>query len=449
MIEKKIVESDIDQALIRTFDVLIRLGWFDPPEQQIYRQLNKTNVDTLEARQLSLVSAQESIILLKNLNKTLPLNINQLMNKKIALIGPVADATVTMQGIYHGEAPFLIDPITGFKNLTAGLKKFKRSFFFVFLLFLSGKSIDIQYARGCGISSHSERDFAAAIELARSSDIVFFFGGIDHTIEREGVDRTAITLPDVQLSLIQQLEKVSHSPIHIVIMSGGSVDLSYIRDSTQCGSLLWMGYPGQSGGLAIASVIFGQYNPAGRLPVTIYPASYVDAVSMFNMQMRPSSTSPGRTYKFYSGQPVYEFGYGLSYTTFNYTWNNDTFISSYSIESLLLENNNKKDRRVISSFRVNVTNTGDMDGDDIVLAYVTLPSIDNDEVVAFKQLFGFQRVHLAVNQTKEIFFSFTIKAALTVAQDGSKWLHPGLYFITIGKQHMFSIELNGQSTRWA
>ncbi len=126
---KKVVESDIDQALMRTFDVLIRLGWFDPPEQQIYRQLNKNNVDTLEARQLSLISAQESIVLLKNVNKALPLNLNELTDKKIALIGPNADATVQMQGIYHGRAPFLIDPVTGFKNLTTGLHLFIFSIF--------------------------------------------------------------------------------------------------------------------------------------------------------------------------------------------------------------------------------------------------------------------------------------------------------------------------------
>jgi beta-D-xylosidase 4 len=122
---KKIIESDIDQALMRTFDVLIRLGWFDPPEQQIYRHLNRMNVDTLEARQLSIISAQESIVLLKNVNKTLPLNMNELVGKTIALIGPTADATVQMQGTYHGRAPFLIDPVTGFKNLTEGKEKIK------------------------------------------------------------------------------------------------------------------------------------------------------------------------------------------------------------------------------------------------------------------------------------------------------------------------------------
>ena len=117
--KKTVVEADIDQALMRTFDVLIRLGWFDPAEQQVYRQFNRSHVDTLEARQLSVESAQQSMVLLKNINQALPLDLDQLTNKKIALIGPMADATVTMQGIYHGTAPFLIDPVTGFRNLTA------------------------------------------------------------------------------------------------------------------------------------------------------------------------------------------------------------------------------------------------------------------------------------------------------------------------------------------
>jgi beta-D-xylosidase 4 len=131
--------------------------------------------------------------------------------------------------------------------------------------------------------------------LARSADIVFFFGGIDFTIAREGLDRISITLSDIQLSLLQKLEKVSRSPLHVVIMSGSGIDISYVRDSPQCASLLWIGYASQSGGLALATVVFGQYNPGGRLPITIYPASYVDSVSMFDMQMRPSKTNSGRT----------------------------------------------------------------------------------------------------------------------------------------------------------
>lgn len=118
---KTILENDIDQALERNFDVLVRLGYFDPPEQQIYRKLNKADVNTPEAQQLALESAQEGIVLLKNLNNALPLNIGQLKNKKIALIGPTANATVLMQSNYYGKAPYLVDPVTGFKSVTQGL----------------------------------------------------------------------------------------------------------------------------------------------------------------------------------------------------------------------------------------------------------------------------------------------------------------------------------------
>ncbi len=118
--KKTIVEADIDRALERSFNVLVRLGYFDPPEQQPYRQLSKTNVDTPEARQLALEAAQQSIVLLKNANKALPLDINQLQNKKIALIGPTADAHELMQGNYYGKAPYLIDPVTAFQGTTQG-----------------------------------------------------------------------------------------------------------------------------------------------------------------------------------------------------------------------------------------------------------------------------------------------------------------------------------------
>ena len=115
---KTIVEDDIDQALIRAFTVLVRLGYFDPPEQQPYRQITKDAVNTPQARQLALEAAQQGIVLLKNVNKALPLNINQLENKKIALIGPAANQSHLLPGNYNGRAPYLIDPRTAFLELT-------------------------------------------------------------------------------------------------------------------------------------------------------------------------------------------------------------------------------------------------------------------------------------------------------------------------------------------
>lgn len=118
--KKNIVEADIDQAVVRAFDVLIRAGYFDPPELQIYRQILPSAVDTPASRQFTLESAQQSMVLLKNLNKALPLNINQLTNKKIALIGPTANATKLMQGNYFGVAPYLVSPLMGFQSSVEG-----------------------------------------------------------------------------------------------------------------------------------------------------------------------------------------------------------------------------------------------------------------------------------------------------------------------------------------
>ncbi len=308
----------------------------------------------------------------------------------------------------------------------------------------------MEFAQGCNISDSDQSGFAAAIEVARRADIVFFFAGINQSIESEGRDRNTIDLPPVQLLLLQQIEKVVRSPIHVVIMSGSGLDLSYIRDSPNYASLIWAGYPGQSGGAAIASVVFGQYNPGGRLPITFYPASYVDAVNMTDMQMRPSATNPGRTYKFYTGQAVYEFGTGLSYTTFSYSWSNDTAISSFLIGTLLKNHNYHEKRVTVSNFRVNVTNTGSMAGDDVVLAFVTPPQVPRyGQTPPIKQLFGCARVHLNVDETTQVFFAFNVGGLLSIARDGSKWLHPGLYHIMIGKQVMHTIELQGKSALWA
>ncbi len=307
----------------------------------------------------------------------------------------------------------------------------------------------MEYAIGCQISGTDESAFASAIELARLADIVFFFGGINQSIEAEGRDRISIDLPPIQFKLLQELEKVVRSPLHVVIMSGSGLDLSYIRDSNNFASLIWMGYAGQAGGLAVGTVIFGQHNPAGRLPITFYPASYVNAVSMFDMQMRPSAVNPGRTYKFYTGQAVYEFGTGLSYTTFAYSWINDSLISSYSIRRLLT-NLHEERNILVDLFRVNVTNTGSMAGDDVVLAFISPPKISlKDPTPPIKQLFGFERVHLNVNETVQVFFPLYVNALLTVARDGSKWLEPGVYQIIIGQKLMHTIELRGKSALWS
>ncbi|CAF0962663.1 unnamed protein product [Didymodactylos carnosus] len=428
---KTIVEADIDQALQRNFEVLIRLGYFDSPDGQPYRKYSKTDVNTDVAQVLSVQAAHESIVLLKNQNNGLPLKVDTMAGKKVALIGPTANATILQQGNYYGAAPYIINPIVGFQAVTAG------------------KDIDVQFAYGCEIAGTDTSGFEAALQLARSADYVFFFGGLNQSIEAEGLDRTSITLPGVQMTLLEQVANISKAPIHVVIMSGGGVDLTVARDSPRVDSITWMGYAGQAGGLAIANVIFGLYNPAGRLPVTIYPTDYVNQVSMFNMNMRPGDANPGRTYKFYTGEAVYEFGHGLSYTTFSYDWGQPSKISVIDITTLMKTGYN--DRTITDTYRVNVTNTGMVAGDDIVLAYVKATNLPKFIQPPLKQLFGFERIHLNVGETQEVFFPLTIRVLLSVGKDGSTWLHPGTYKIFIGNDAHISckIKLVGISSRWA
>jgi beta-glucosidase len=114
-----------------------------------------------------------------------------------------------------------------------------------------------------------------------------------------------------------------------------------------------------------------------------------------------------------------------------------------------MENNSRKHNFLIELFRVNVPNTGTMDGDDVVLAYVTPPQVLRDgQTPPIKQLFGFERIHLSVNETKQVFFPLDTEALFTIARDGSKWLHPGQYRILIGSQRMLTIELRGHSALW-
>ena len=172
--------------------------------------------------------------------------------------------------------------------------------------------------------------------------------------------------------------------------------------------------------------------------------------SMRDMQMRPSATNPGRTYKFYTGQAVYEFGHGLSYTTFSYSWYNDSTESIISIEALSQHKNSYEKKVLAQIYRVNVTDTGPVLGSDAVLGFVTPPNASlYDPSPPLKRLFGFERVRLDVNETTQVYFPLSIQSLLTIGHDGTKWLEPGAYRILIGKQHMHTVHLQGTPIKWS
>jgi beta-glucosidase len=215
--------------------------------------------------------------------------------------------------------------------------------------------------------------FGEAGKAVKECDMAIAVIGTNKSIEREGQDRHDIDLPKDQQEFIQEIYKVNPNTV-VVLVSGSSLAINWINENIPAIVNAW--YPGEQGGTAVADVLFGDYNPAGRLPLTYYN----------NLSELPSlgdyDITKGRTYQYFEGKPLYPFGYGLSYTTFNYT-------------DINIHENGEA-----VSISFNVKNTGQRDGDEVSQVYVKLP--ETGQIMPLKQLKGFQRTTLKKNESKKI-----------------------------------------------
>ncbi|KAE8454440.1 hypothetical protein EG329_000062 [Mollisiaceae sp. DMI_Dod_QoI] len=406
--------SVLDRSLIRRYASLIRLGYFDPPSAQPYRQLNFTDVSTNASQALALKAAEEGIVLLKN-DGTLPLSPTI---KSIALIGPWAAATTQMQGNYFGVAPYLHSPL--YAALDAGYS--------------------VSYTQGADINSTDTTDFQNALDAANYADAVIYVGGIDVTIEAEGMDRNVISWPATQLDLINQLSQLSKP--FVVVQMGTMVDSASLVNNSNVNALVWGGYPGQDGGVAIVNILSGTTAPAGRLPVTQYPADYVNQVPMTNMSLRPYTSSnanlsnPGRTYKWFSSTPTFPFGYGLHYTNFivslstppSSTFNISSLISSPQTTS----NSTTKyaDQTPFLTLPITVSNTGSVQSSYVALSFLSgsfgpLP-------YPSKSLVAYTRLHdIAPNSSSNGTLKLTLGSLARTDEKGDLVLYPGSYSLGV------------------
>ncbi|RFU30389.1 hypothetical protein B7463_g5947, partial [Scytalidium lignicola] len=418
--------ATLDRSLIRRYASLVRLGYFDPPSIQPYRQLTFANVSTPEAETLALKAAEEGIVLLKN-DGVLPLSPDV---KLLAVIGPWADATVQMQGNYYGIPPYLHSPLYA----------------------AQAANFSVMYAQGADINSTNTTGFAAALAISKEADAVLFFGGIDISIEAESMDRNNITWIGNQLDLISQLSN-SSKPL-VVVQMGTMLDDSSLVSNAGVNALVWGGYPGQDGGTAIINVLTGKTAPAGRLPVTQYPGDYVNQVPMTNMSLRPyestnySESNPGRTYKWYTGTPVFEFGYGLHYTNFTASVK-DSSQSTYSISDLLSVNSTAsfKDLIPFKTIPVNVKNTGNVDSDYVVLGF--LSGEFGPTPYPIKSLVAYTRLHnIRPGSSQTASLSLTLGSLGRADDSGDLVLYPGNYSIAIDtdKKAVWNFTLTGQAS---
>jgi len=297
----------------------------------------------------------------------------------------------------------------------------------------------VTYAKGCDIASTSTSGFDAAVNAAKTADATVIVVGLDQSQESEGRDRTIVAFPGVQSNFISTVASGAKGPVILVLMAGSSVDLSAFANSTDVDAILFVGYPGQAGGQAIAQTIFGDNNPSGRLPFTLHSANFINEVSMLDMHMRPGTNNPGRTYRFYTGKPVYQFGTGLSYTTFDYQWSSfPESVSQRVIENVLdyyyadrIVEKFSEPKSILATVTVKVTNTGNVAGDDAVLYFVVPPNAGVNGV-PLRYLAGFQRVTLTPGQATTISFNVSAKDLSLPGRDGRLRTSAGLWTLQIG-----------------
>lgn len=404
-------ETVIDQALIRQYSSLVRLGWFDTPENQPYRQLNFSAVATKASQQLAYKAAVEGVVLLKN-DGVLPLSLDS--SSSLGLFGDWANATEDLLGNYAGNPTYLHSPLWAAQQL----------------------KVTVNYAQGPGGQGDpTTGSWLNILPTANASDVIVYIGGINNGVEEEGMDRVSLAWTGAQLDVISQLASLG-KPMVVVQMGGGQIDSSPIANNPNISALLWGGYPGQDGGVAIIDILTGKKAPAGRLPTTQYPSSYISEVPMTDMSLRPGATSTGRTYKYYNGTAVYEFGTGLHYTKFSGSITSQ-LQQSYSIPDLRIACNGTSikylDRCHFASVEVAVKNDGNTTSDYVTLGF--LGGAFGPQPYPRKSLVAYQRLFaIEGGSSKTATLNMTLGSLARVDERGNTVLYPGNYSVMIDNQ---------------
>jgi len=382
-------EKVVDKALARVFKVAFRLGAFDPKDMVPFHKISKDVIESAKHRALSLKSAHESMVLMKNADNFLPLDKTKL--KKVAVIGPAAEKPT--YGNYFGVTSRKINPLTGIKNAL-------------------GKNVEVLYAQGCdfttGKGGMAAADIPAAVKAAQAADVAFLFLGTNGVIEAEGRDRKDITLPLQQQQLLEAVVKANPKTV-VVLMSAGPLAVQWAKDNAPAIMQAW--YAGSEGGTAIADVLFGNVNPGGRLPWTMYKSlKDIPAQTEYDV-------TKGYTYLYFTGEPVYPFGHGLSYTEFSYS---NLALSAKSMPA---------DGKIEIS--VTVRNTGSREGDEVAQLYVH--EVKSSVKRPIKELRGFQRVNLKSGEEKKVTFLLPAEqlAFYDVNVKGFR-VEPGMFTVMVG-----------------
>jgi len=385
----------IDEAVRYVLQMKFKLGLFENPyvDVKFFEQndLKKSYKDSI-----ALQLANESIVLLKNENNLLPLNKNI---KSVALIGPLADNQEDLLASWaaFGDEENVVTVLQGLKNIL-------------------GDDTDINFTKGCNINDEDTSGYEEAIEISKVSDVVILVVGEEREMSGEAASKTNLDIPAVQENLIKRIY-ATEKPVIVVLMNGRPLTINWISENIPAVVEAW--FLGDQTGNAISEVLFGDYNPSGKLPVT-FPRS-TGQIPIYYYQKstgRPFEEEDKFTSKYLDSPntPLYPFGFGLSYTSFSY--------ENIEVDKAII---NKNDSLNVS---VDVTNIGKFAGNEVVQLYI-------QDVVAsvtrpVKQLKGFEKINLQPGATRTVSFKITTDMLSFLDRDLKSRVEPGRFKVMIG-----------------
>lgn len=372
--EGKVSEKDVTEAARAILKIKYKLGLFEDPYRYCDASREKTDILTPANKEAARDMARKSMVLLKNDKQALPLK----ENKRIALIGPLVKDKYEILGCWSAMGNRDTIPVSVYDGLVEAIGKDK-----------------ISYAKGCDIQSEDTKGFAEAVRVASVSDVVVMVMGEFHNMSGENNSRTNLSLPGVQVDLLKAIKKTG-KPVVLVLMNGRPLTINWEKDNLDAILEAW--FSGTMGGTAIADVLTGKYNPAGKLTMT-FPQNVGQIPLFYNHKNTGRPYDPnvpqfayGSRYWDVSNEPLYPFGYGLSYTTFAYS---DLELSSKEIT---------KDSPLKVS--VKLTNLGGYDGEEVVQLYTR--DLVGSVTRPVKELKGFKKVFLKAGESKVIDFTLSV-----------------------------------------
>ncbi|MCD9014298.1 glycoside hydrolase family 3 protein [Parachryseolinea silvisoli] len=390
--QKLVTESDIDNALIPALRTQFKLGFYDAPNQVPYTSLGSESISNAAHTALARRAAQQSMVLLKNDKNILPLPKNKY--NSIMILGPNAASLDALLANYHGVSG---DVSTFVEGITQA----------------AGPAVTVQYDMGC---NDVDSVHFGGLWHAEGSDISIAVLGLTPVLEGEegdaflaanGGDRVDLSIPASHIAFLKALRKRHKKPIIAVVTAGSAVDIATLEPYADAIILAW--YPGAQGGHALADVLFGKVSPSGRLPVTFYK-SFKDLPAYDDYNVK------GRTYRYFAGKVQYPFGYGLSYTSFDYSWKQKPAATYQSKDTVAMT--------------VHLKNTGKQGGAEVVQAYIQYPAGDR---MPLKELKQFSRAYVAQNGENDVTLKIPVADLQKWNLKKGEWeITPGTYTVVIG-----------------